>query len=215
MTVLVCAAHADDEVIGCGGTIAKLAKKEKVIVLIFSYGSGHAGILTSWPPFMSKEKLRQRRIYESHRAGVILGVHRTIFLGVHSDIAAEIDVAKKQKIMEIIEHYKPDKIFYHSRKDVHPDHLEVNKVMSEIVSNLKYKPEVYTYQINLFGFGSSEPKLIIDISKEFPLKVKALMCFKSQIISLIVLSPLILLSAILSGRKYGFKYAEYFYGREA
>ena len=213
MTTLICAAHADDEVIGCGGTIAKLAKKEKVIVLIFSYGSGHAGVLTSWPPFMSKEKLRNRRAYESHKAGNILGVYKTIFLGIDSDIESEMDLKKKERILEIINEYKPDKIFYHSNKDIHVDHLAVNKIMEDIILKLKYKPEVYTYQINLFDFGRKEPKIIFDVSKEFPLKIKALLCFKSQIISLLVLSPLILLNGILFGRRYGFKFAEYFYGR--
>jgi LmbE family N-acetylglucosaminyl deacetylase len=215
MTILVCAAHADDEVIGVGGTIAKFSKKEKVIVVIFSYGSGHAGVLTSWPPFMSEEKLRNRRVYESYKAGTILGVHQTIFLGVKSSIENEFDLAKREKLMEIIKKYKPNKIFYHSRKDVHPDHHAVNRIMEEeILPKLNYKPEIYTYQINLFGFGNSEPKLVIDITDEFPTKVKALLCFKSQIISLLVLSPLIILSAKLSGKKYGFKFAEYFYGRE-
>ncbi|MCD6576045.1 MAG: PIG-L family deacetylase [Nanoarchaeota archaeon] len=213
MTTIVFAAHADDEVIGCGGTIAKLAKKEKVVVVIFSYGSGHAGILTSWPPFMTEEQLRKRRIYESNRAGVILGVHKTIFLGIHSNIDEEFNQDHREKIAELINKYKPNKIFFHSNKDVHVDHIAVNKIINDILNELKYKGEVYTYQINLFEIDKREPKIIYDVSKEFPLKIKALLCFKSQIISLLILSPLILLKGITQGRKYGFKFAEYFYGR--
>ncbi len=211
MTTLVCAAHADDEVIGCGATIAKLAKKEKVIVVIFSYGSGSAGAATSWPLFMSEEKLRKRRIYESKRAGLILGVHETIFLDITSDIESEFDSEKKEKILEIIRKYKPDKIFYHSLKDAHPHHQAVNKIMNEIISELNYNPTVYTYQINTFEIGNHEPKIIFDVSKEFPLKIKALLCFKSQIISWLILGPLIILKGILYGKKHGFKFAEYFY----
>ncbi len=213
MTTIVFAAHADDEVIGCGGTIAKLAKKEKVIVIIFSYGSGHAGVLTSWPPFLSQKQLKARRIYESNRAGVILGVHKTIFLGVHSDIDAEFDNEKKQKLIEILKKYKPNKVFFHSNRDIHPDHIAVNKIVKEALEEVKYDKEMYTYQINMFDTNKGEPKIIYDISREFPLKVKALLCFKSQIISLITLMPMIILKSIAYGKKYGKKYVEYFYGR--
>ena len=36
MNIFVCAAHPDDEVIGAGGTIAKLSKENNVISIIFS-----------------------------------------------------------------------------------------------------------------------------------------------------------------------------------
>ncbi|MCD6547303.1 MAG: PIG-L family deacetylase [Nanoarchaeota archaeon] len=212
MTVLVCAAHADDEVIGCGATIAKLAKTEKVIVVIFSYGSGEAGSLLSWPPFMSEEELRRKRILESKKACSILGVSETIFLGIIEDIENEFDFEKREKLLNIIKKYKPSKIFYHSAKDAHPHHIAVNKIMNEIISKLDYKPEVFKFQINLFDFGKKEPTVIIDVSKEFPLKMKALSCFKSQILSIYLLEPLILLKGIIYGRRHGFKYAEYFYG---
>ena len=84
--------------------------------------------------------------------------------------------------------------------------------INEIISKLDYKPEVFKFQINLFDFGKKEPTVIIDVSKEFPLKMKALSCFKSQILSIYLLEPLILLKGIIYGRRHGFKYAEYFYG---
>ncbi len=213
MTVVVCAAHADDEVIGCGGTIAKLSKSEKVIVLIFSYGSSSAGSLTSWPPFMSEEKLRKRRRYESEKADQILGVSETIFLDIKSDIEDEFGIKHKKKIFEILDKYKPNKIFYHSSKDAHPDHHAVFEIMENIVPKLNYNPEIFTYQINMFDFGTKNPKIVFDVSNEFNLKIKAMMNFKSQILSLVLLSPLILMKGWLNGKKHGFKFAEYFYGR--
>ena len=41
MTILVFAAHPDDEVLGCGGTIAKCSREgRKVVTVIFSHGEG-------------------------------------------------------------------------------------------------------------------------------------------------------------------------------
>lgn len=212
MTTLVCAAHADDEVIGVGGTIAKLAKTEDVIVVIFFYGSNPAGRLLSWPPMMSEEKLRKKRIYESQKAGELLGVKETIFLGLKGGEKLEaVDASRKQLLMSIIDKYKPDKIFYHSIKDSHYDHITVNKIMAELVSKLEKKPEIYTYQVNLFDFSQSEPKIIFDVSQEFSKKLKALDFFKTQIISTMVLKPLILLKSIYFGKKHNMKVAEYFF----
>lgn len=213
MTTLVCAAHADDEVIGCGATIAKLAKTEKVIVLIFSYGSGQEGVLTSWPPFMKEEQLKNKRVYESKRSGVVLGVTETIFLGMKSDILSEFRIEHKEKIRQILKQYKPDKIFFHSSTDAHPHHLAVNTIMKKMIARIRPRPKVYLYRVNTIEMGASEPKFVFDVSKEFPLKLKSMLSFKTQILSILVLSPLILLKGMIQGRKHGFRFAESFYGR--
>lgn len=211
MTVLVCSAHPDDEVIGAGGTIAKLAKKEKVIVVIFSYGVDFAARISSLPPMMSEEKLTKVRVAESKRAGEILGVKETIFLGIKGNLEKELDPEQKQKITDIVNRYKPKKIFFHSSKDGHSDHLAVNRTMREIIEKMKYKPEVYKYQINLFDFSQKDPKIIFDVSKEFKKKLRALDEFRSQRIWTGPLKLMILLKGIVFGKKQGSKFAEYFF----
>lgn len=210
MTTIVFAAHADDEIIGVGGTIAKLAKKEKVIVVIFSYGANIWGRLTSWPPWLSKQELTKRRVAESKKAGDILGVTETIFLGINN-LKKEVNEELKKKIINIIKKYKPKKIFYHSAKDGHPDHLAVTKIMNEIVSKLEKKPEVLKFQINLFDFSNKEPSWIYDVSDEYKLKLKALKQFKTQIIWTIPLKPIVMLKGIVFGKRSNAKFAEYFY----
>jgi len=215
MTVLVCAAHADDEVIGVGGTIAKLAEKgEEVVVVIFFYGVNFIARLTSWPILMPEDELIKIRVKESKEAGKILGVHKTIFLGMRGyNPELEFDMDKKKTLLNLIKKYNPDKVFFHSIKDGHRDHRFVNKVMFEILDELENKPEVYTYQINLFDFSERDPKVIYDVSKTYKKKFRALECFKSQILWTALLKPMILLKGIYFGKKHNMKFAEYFYPR--
>jgi len=210
MTVLVCAAHADDEVIGLGGTIAKFAKTEDVIVVIFFYGANFAGRIWSWPPTLNEEQLTKKRVYESQKAGNYLGVTETIFLGMKGETDT-IDESRKQLLEAIIKKYKPNKIFYHSIKDGHKDHRLVNRVMKEIIPKIEEKPEIFTYQINLFDFSHREPKIIFDVSNEFNKKLKALDFFKTQRISVMLLKPLILLKSLYFGKKHNVGFAEYFF----
>lgn len=215
MATLICSAHPDDEVIGCGGTIAKLAKKEDVIVLIFTYGGGSifglSDTITSWPPFMSEEELILKRIEESENADKVLGVKQTYFLGIRGNLPEKFSKEQKEIIMNLIKQFKIKKIFFHSIKDGHPDHLAVNSVMREIVQSLKNKIEIHTYQINLFDFSKKDPEIIMDVSKEYKKKFDALECFKSQRLWTLLLKPMILFKGIYFGKKVGVKFAEYFY----
>ena len=217
MTTLVCAAHADDEVIGVGGTIAKLAKEgEDVVVLVFFYGTGLAGRLFSWPPWISEEELTQKRVEESKKAGKILGVKETIFVGMRGgggDIEKEFTPEKKQMILNIFKKYKPDKVFLHSIKDGHPEHRFVTRVVFDMIDVMDEKPEVFTYQVNLFDFSEKDSKIIYDVSDTYKKKLKALKCFESQKISITGLEPMILLKGVHLGKKHNMKFAEYFYSR--
>lgn len=211
MTVVVCAAHADDEIIGAGGMIAKIAKEEEVIVMIFSYGIGFDARISSLPPMMSEEKLTKVRVAESKKAGEMLGVKETIFLGMKYDLTKEINEGQKQKIVGVLDKYKPRAVYFHSSKDGHKDHLAVHNTMEEIIGKMKERPEIYTYQINLFDFSEKDPKIIVDVSAEFKKKLAAVEQFKSQRIWTAPLKFMILLKGIFFGRRHGFKFAEYFY----
>ena len=210
MTALIFSAHSDDEVIGVGGTIAKLSKEEDVYVLIFKYGADLPGILTSWP-FMNMEKLRKIRIEEAGRADKYLGVKRTMFLGLEGDMEKNWNANHHANVIRIIKEVNPDKIFVHSKFDIHRDHLFVNKKVNQILNEIGVNPEIYYYDINLWKKSLGEPNFIMDISQYFWKKLKALRFFKSQAFSLLILEPLIYIKAINAGRMIGKRYGEVFY----
>jgi len=211
MTTLVISAHSDDEVIGVGGTIAKLASEgEDVYVLIFKYGADLPGVLTSWP-IMSKHKLRMRRIAEAKRADKYLGAKETIFLGLEGNMKDSWNSNYYFKLLEVIKDTNPDKIFFHSKFDSHRDHVFVHNKVMEVLERFKEKPELFTYEINMWKLAIGEPKVVYDISKYFNKKIRALKFFKTQYPSIALLEPMIYLKAMRAGKLIGAQYAEVFY----
>jgi len=209
MTVLVFAAHPDDEVLGCGGTLAKYAQKgRKIVIVISSHGAGS-------DPLKDPKIITERRLKESRRALSVLGVDEVLFLGL-SDLnfvkqLSKIDTIKR--IADILRQYKPDTIFTHTLDDPHPAHRAVTKLVKRLSEKMKPKPQVYTFAISspFRLFQRELPRLYIDISKTFKLKQRALSMFKSQRTPLVYYKTLILLRNWLAGFKSGFKYAEVFY----
>jgi len=206
MTTIVCVAHPDDEAIGPGGTIAKLSQEEDVIVVCFSYGQ-------SWPFWKNEQEVIKMRVRESRLAGEILGIKEKFFLGMNDgNIEQEYDVKKRETLKGIFQKYKPDKVFFHSIQDAHPDHLAVNKAVNEIISKMKI--DVYTFEINLWNwFQQKTPRVVFDVSDVWVRKVRAMNQFKSQKLFVKPFGALVTLKAYYYGKKIGSKYAEVFYKR--
>ena len=209
-TVMVFCAHPDDEVIGVGGTIAKYSKQGKeVIAVIFSYGeSSH--------PWMKKKFTIKMRVKESRKAGKLLGCKKTIFLGLKDAfLSKETQNPKVKKMLEnLITKYQPKKIFTHSYNDViYKDHRSVHDTITKLVDKMNYQAEVYTFNIwNLTNIRRRNlPKLIVDITDTFKLKVKALDLFKSQRVSLIQLMPVVYIRAFKHGFEGNCRWGEKFY----
>lgn len=205
MTVMVFAAHSDDEVLGVGGVLAKL--KCRKIVITFSYGG-------RFPPWIKREKLIKRRVTESKKADEILGIERTIYLGLEDlKVTESLEKGAVSIVKKLIKKYKPTKVFYHSINDTHPDHIAVNYIVNKALNELKSKAERHTFEIsNFFNlFERNKVKIVYDISDTFQTKIKALKQFKSQKILLKSLIFLLTLKSIREARKFGFKYAEVFY----
>lgn len=210
MVVLVFAAHPDDEAIGAGGTIAKYTKEgEHIISVIFSYGEGS-------DPTKEPESLIKERVKESKKAARILGTKEVIFLGL-SDLNFSKDIEQpstKKKLHDLLQRYKPKLVLTHSPDDVHPAHRNTALLVKKVLEELRLKSEIYTFMISMpIRFIKRDvPRIYVDVSKTFDLKIKALKTFKTQkeLLSFYFL-PMIRIRAWLDGFKARCKYAEVFY----
>jgi N-acetylglucosamine malate deacetylase 1 len=120
--ILVIAAHPDDEVLGCGGTIAKLtAEGAEVRVLFLADG------VSSREPDSANEELVIRRA-AANGACDLLGVQKVSFKDFpdnRMDTIALLDVAKV--IEAEIASFAPDTIFSHHAGDLNIDHRRIHE----------------------------------------------------------------------------------------
>lgn len=113
-TTLVIAPHPDDEVLGCGGVMARLAKAgTPVDVAIMTQGK---------PPAYPKEQVEQVAA-EARAAHAVLGVRETHFLDFP---AAQLDQVPQAQInggmRDLILEVEPETILVPFVGDIHVDH---------------------------------------------------------------------------------------------
>ena len=207
-TVLVLGAHNDDPIFGAGGTLAKYAKQgHRIKTVIFSYGEmSH--------PHLKPEIIKKQRYKESIAADKVIGGRGVQYLGVKDGMfLLEFSNKKiKKKIKDIIKKEKPSKIFTHGINDHHQDHFAVYKLMQEIISEMKLKCDIYSFDVwNIIKiFKRNRPRLIVDVTKTFDTKIRAIKAHKSQINTMVSIGWTVYLKAILNGRNNNCKYAEIF-----
>jgi LmbE family N-acetylglucosaminyl deacetylase len=201
-------AHSDDTILGGGGAMAKYAKEGKnVITIIFSFGEQSH-------PWLKRKHTVEMRVEEAKEAIRLLGFNNMHFLGLKEGKFAE--EIKEKNIIDVLDKlvrlHKPIKIFTHSIDDPHPDHRAVYKATLELLEQTKHKCDVYSYNVwNPVNFlKRGEPKLVVDVSDTFWLKIDALKKFQSQKVALIQLIPVTVLRAVRNGWFNGYKFAEAF-----
>ncbi|MBR0277960.1 MAG: PIG-L family deacetylase [Clostridia bacterium] len=182
MKILVIAPHADDEIIGAGGTISKHVKKnDDVYVCVVTKGAS---------PIFSKEfvdKIRKETL-QSHQK---IGVKKTFFLEFPSVILEKEDsYIINKKIDEVIQHVKPDEVFIPHIGDMHKDHRIVAEA-AMVCLRPKYEhviKRIYAYE-TLSETGWNIPNVInefipnyyVDISDYLDKKLEAMKCYESQL----------------------------------
>ena len=183
--ILVFCAHPDDQIFGPGGTIARYAKEgKKIYTYIFSYGEMY--------PIWVKQKINIGvRVKEAQDADKVIGGSGVTFFGLKEGQFFKEYQEKKlnEKIKRILLQKNPEKIFIHSINDPHPDHKAIYTIITSLVDVLGLKTEIYSFDVwNPINFRErNEPKMFVDISKTFKLKLKALHCFRSQQVPLLFL----------------------------
>jgi LmbE family N-acetylglucosaminyl deacetylase len=217
-SILMICAHSDDQIIGAGGALAKYAGEGfEIHTIVMSFGEGVK-------PHLRRDVISRTRIKESQKADKIIGGHGVVFLGLR-DLHFEEDFEKRgisQNLIKIVEKLKPVKIFTHSTDDAHPDHRAAFRMVLKTFKEMKLKYDLYTFEVwHILNLKKrNKPKLVVDTSDTFKIKIKALKAFKSQInlstfYNYLVLNNfiffLIYIKDTLNGIKHNTKYAEVFY----
>lgn len=188
MKALVIAAHPDDEVLGCGGTIAKHALQgDEVYCLILGEG------VTSryrQPKVANQEELKQLRL-EAKQAASILGIKKVFFKDFPDNRFDTVPVLEIVKaIEEVKEELKPEVIYTHHQGDLNIDHQIVHRAVLIAARPVKSCPvkEIYAFEVpSSTEWNSPEadryfmPNVFVDISQTFSKKVKALKAYQSEI----------------------------------
>ena len=207
-TVLVFAAHPDDEIIGVGGTIAKYSQEGKdVIVTIFSDGSKSN-------PWLKHEVLVADRKKDAKQIGAFMGCKDTIFLGLTDGKLQDYtnDHKIREVVKKIIIKFHPTKIFIHSKLDAHPDHRAVNEIAFKAIQELDKTQQIPVYVFEVWNaLPERQPVLYVDITHTFHKKIQAMKKFKSEKLSIYALLIPVYVRALLAGLHNKTKYAEKFY----
>ncbi|HOP95777.1 MAG TPA: PIG-L family deacetylase [Dictyoglomaceae bacterium] len=179
---LVIAPHADDEILGVGGTIARLIDEGwDSYILICTKG---------YPPDFDEDVVKKIR-EEAKLAHKYLGVKETVFLDFP---AANLDgVFYKElnkSLLQILENIKPDIIFIPFNSDLHIDHQKIfsSSLVASRPGNSFTPKKIYTYEtLSETNWNAPylttnfAPNVFVDISHYLDKKIEAITFYKSQL----------------------------------
>lgn len=187
MQILVIAAHPDDEVLGCGGTIARMSKEgHNISVLILGEG------ITS--RYLQREDADQKKIQDlrkhSHQVAKLLGITDLQMFDLPDNRFDTIALLDIVKILEAqIEKTKPDCIYTHSSVDLNMDHVLVNRatlIAARPLENSYVKTVMsfevpssteWAFQITRTNF---EPNIFVDVTNTLETKIEAMKIYDGE-----------------------------------
>ncbi len=182
MKVLIIAPHPDDEVLGCGGLIAKyLAEGNEVYV----------GIVTKEAEPLYTEEDDQANKQASRNAHRVLGVTGTFFLDLPAAMLESVPRYElNSAIGKLIADIRPEEVYIPHRGDMHLDHkMIVDACMVAVRPRFDYSVKrIYAYET----LSETEwdipnttnafiPNVYVDITKYIDRKIAAMEEYKTQI----------------------------------
>ena len=213
MKVMVIATHADDEILGCGGTLARhTAHGEEVHVLVVTRGAKEI--------FSDKQMARVRS--ELKQALSVVGAKGCYFLDFP---APKLDTVPNHKIADgikkVLASVKPSIVYLPHRGDIHVDHKAVYNATlvaarptqgDWIKRLLSYETLSETDWASPSAEDAFVPTVFIDISSHIETKLKAMGCYQSKLKPTPHPRSLDALKALarLRGSTVGFEWAEAF-----
>ena len=174
MNVLAVGAHHDDIELGCGGTLARLAREgHRTFGLTLTNSETHyeqRGI----------HRTREEATTEAEQAAAVLGLERIDVAGCGQDNGTlAYDVELMRRIERFIDEQRVSLVFSHWNRDLNTDH-EAAARMTIVAA--RHVPSVLMYRSN--WYQPAEPfngTFFVDISATVDVKRQCLECFRSEL----------------------------------
>ena len=181
-TVVIFAAHPDDDILGCGGTIAKLTQEGlKVHVVFLADGE------SSRDEIADIDNLILQRKQNAKNALKILGCDSIEFINFPDNRLDSLDLLDVVKRIEgFIDVYKPYTVITHYKHDLNIDHQITHNA---VVTACRPQPGYCVKELLFFEVPSSTewnlsnafmPNYYVDISSTLSLKIEALNEYKNE-----------------------------------
>jgi len=186
-TVAVIAAHPDDEVLGCGGVIARHAQRgDRVHVLIVAEGATSRGMTRSRT---DAQGALTGLAEAAQTANEILGSASVKLLQYPDNRLDSVDLLDVVKSIEgFIEQFAPETVYTHFSGDLNRDHQIVSEATQVACRPL---PNSRIRELLMFEVASSTgwraggtaafcPNYFHDISTTLELKLRALSAYSAE-----------------------------------
>lgn len=181
-TVLIVAAHTDDEVLGCGGTIARHVAEGDVLYAVF-IADGVSSRAQG-----GQDDLASRNAAAEH-AREILGVRENFYLGLPDNRLDSLPLIEViQRLEPIIRKLQPNIIYTHHHGDLNVDHRITHQA---VLTACRPMPDSSVQAIYAFEVMSSTewatptagpfvPNHYVDISDQLNTKIDALRAYQLE-----------------------------------
>jgi LmbE family N-acetylglucosaminyl deacetylase len=185
--ILVIAAHPDDEVLGCGGLIAKQSQQQKIDSLILGRGIAARYQNREAAPVAEIETLKAK----VREVADLLGIDQVFHFHLPDnrfDTVALLDIIKK--IEGVLDQVQPEVIYTHYYGDLNIDHQLTFRAVLTATRPLAGQSvkELYTFEIpssTEWSFqrlgGTFCPNVFVDVSHTLDLKIQALRIYNTEI----------------------------------
>ena len=168
---LVLAPHPDDELIGCGGTLALLIAAGARVTIVHATDGSEAASLWHAAP----EVRRTVRLEEARQVGERMGFASLLFW--KEDNAAFAGREERvQELAALLERLRPSLIFTPFVTDIHPDHRVLSRMLARALEGAPHAAEAG--RVLGYAVWSAVPaNLICDVAGQMGLLEQALMLY--------------------------------------
>ncbi|WP_461496861.1 PIG-L deacetylase family protein [Ramlibacter sp.] len=160
--MLVIAPHPDDETLGCGGTLARLAPACDVHVLLVTNGDGGGDL----PPETSA--LRKQEMAAAVRT---LGIANEVLHLDEPDGRFDDTSSFRAALAAIVQRLQPDWVFLPWLGDSHPDHSRISRASSQVLRRSAVQRVLY-YET----WNPVPATHVVDITPVLETKKAAVLC---------------------------------------
>lgn len=175
LDVLAIGSHPDDVELGCGGTVALLARRG-LRVGILHLTRGEAG---------TRGSVAERRS-EAEEAAEILGAAVMEFMDC-GDGALRHGVEEENELIALLRRWRPELVLGPTPSDRHPDHRRAHRLVADtcFYSGLARRgggePHRPAALFSYMQHDPFDPRFIVDVSPTWEVKQRALAAYRSQL----------------------------------